>query len=63
MADKMLVRIKRIEPYQGCGAKKPQEMAAWDVSAKGGSRKRKSARLSLAKPVKAGRFNDYSFGK
>jgi hypothetical protein len=28
MADKMLVRIKRIEPYQGCGAKKPQEMAA-----------------------------------
>ena len=28
MADKMLVRIKRIEPYQGCGTKKSQEMAA-----------------------------------
>lgn len=28
MSDKMLVRVKRIEPYQGCGAKRPQEMAA-----------------------------------
>lgn len=28
MADKMLVRLKRVEPYQGCGAKRPQEMAA-----------------------------------
>ena len=28
MSDKMSVRVKRVEPYQGCGAKKPQEMAA-----------------------------------
>ena len=28
MSDKMLVRVKRIEPYQGCGTKRPQEMAA-----------------------------------
>lgn len=28
MADKMLVRLKRIEPYRGCGAERPQEMAA-----------------------------------
>lgn len=28
MSDKMLVRLKRIEPCQGCGAKKLQEMAA-----------------------------------
>lgn len=28
MADKVSVRLKRIEPYQGCGAKRPQEMAA-----------------------------------
>lgn len=28
MADKMLVRVKCIEPYQGCGAKRQQEMAA-----------------------------------
>lgn len=28
MSDKMSVRLKRIEPYQGCGAKRRQEMAA-----------------------------------
>ena len=28
MSDKMLVRLKRVEPYQGCGAERPQEMAA-----------------------------------
>ena len=28
MADKMLVRIKRVELYQRCEAKRPQEMAA-----------------------------------
>ena len=28
MSDKMLVRLKRIEPCQGCGAKRRQEMAA-----------------------------------
>ena len=29
MSDKMSVRVKRVEPYQGCGAKKPQEMAVF----------------------------------
>jgi hypothetical protein len=28
MSDKMLVRVKRIEPYQGCRTKRSQEMAA-----------------------------------
>ncbi len=28
MSDKMSVRLKRIEPYQGCGAKRRQEMVA-----------------------------------
>ena len=28
MADYCIVRVKRAEPYQGCGAKRRQEMAA-----------------------------------